>query len=248
MLRALIHLKRSVKGKREELVFSSIAVIIATHNEEEGIGPTLAELREILYDPYYLVVDGNSADKTVEIAKEFGAEVLMQEGRGKGNAISQAIERLHNEPEYVVFIDADFTYPAKYVLGMIRILEEKPHVGMVLGNRVNHMLTPEAMKDPFHMGNRFLAFAQWFLNGIDLNDPLTGLRIVRWKILKGWKPKSEGFDIEAEMNYHVEHRGYEIVEIPINYRPRLGEKKLKLRDGLSILKRMVTESLLHMRA
>lgn len=223
-------------------------MIIAAHNEEEGIGPTLAELSEILYDPYYLVVDGNSADRTVAIAKDFGAEVFMQEGRGKGNAISQAIEYVHNDPDYVVFVDADFTYPAKYVLDMIRILEEKPHVGMVLGNRVNHMLTAEAMKDPFHMGNRLLAFAQWIFNGVNLTDPLTGLRIVRWKILKGWKPKSEGFDIEAEMNYHVERRGYQIVEIPISYRPRLGEKKLKLRHGVSILKRIVTESIFHARA
>jgi len=243
LFKALIHLKRSVKGKREELGFPSIAVIIAALNEEEGIGPTLDELSEILYDPYYLVVDGNSADRTVDIAKDSGAEVFMQEGRGKGTAISQALEYVHNDPEYVVFVDADFTYPAKYVLDMIRILEEKPHVGMVLGNRFNHMLTPAAIKNPFYAGNRFLAIAQWILNGVDLNDPLTGLRVVRWKILKGWKPKSKGFDIEAEMNHHVERRGYQIAEISIPYRPRLGEKKLKLRDGFRIFKRILIESI-----
>ena len=223
--------------------FPSIVVVIAAYNEEEGIGPTLAELREILGDPFYLVVDGNSTDRTVEIAKELGAEVFLQEGRGKGNAISQAIERVRSDPEYVVLIDADFTYPAKYVLDMIRILEENPEVGMVTGNRFNHLLTPAAMKNPYYLGNRFLAIAQRILNGVELNDPLTGLRVVRWKILEGWKPKSRGFDVEAELNHRVERRGYQIMEIPIPYRARLGKKKLKLRHGFSILKRIIAESL-----
>lgn len=224
--------------------FPSTVVIIPAYNEEEGIGPTLAELREILDDSYFLIVDGNSTDRTVEIAKEMGAEVFMQKGYGKGSAISQAIDRFHRDPEYVVFTDADFTYPAKYLLGMIQILEEKPSVGMVLGNRFNHLpSTPSAMKNPYYLGNRFLAMAQHLLNGVDLNDPLTGLRVVRWEILKGWKPKSKGFDIEAELNYHVERRGYQIIEISIPYRHRLGEKKLKLIHGFSIMKRILAESL-----
>jgi len=225
------------------LSLPSIVVIIAAYNEERGIGPTLAELGEILDDPFYLVVDGNSSDRTVEIAKEMGAEVFLQEGFGKGSAVSQAIGYVNNNPEYVVFVDADFSYPAKYILDMIQILEEKPSVGMVLGNRINHTLGHEAMKTPFHMGNRFLAFAQRLMNGVKLVDPLTGLRVVRWEILKGWKPRSRCFDIEAEMNYHVERRGYQIAEIAIHYRTRLGEKKLKLRHGLTILRRILVDGI-----
>ena len=45
------------------------------------------------------------------------------------------------------------------------------------------------------------------------------------------------------MNSIVERKGYRIVEIPIDYRNRLGEKKLKLRHGLGIMKRIFVESL-----
>jgi dolichol-phosphate mannosyltransferase len=190
-----------------------------------------------------LVVDGNSVDRTVEVAKERGAEILFQKGSGKGMAIAQAIKHTDSEVKYVVLIDADFTYPAKYLSEMIQILEENPEVGMVTGNRFNHMLTAAALKHPFYIGNRLLALAQRVLNGVHMNDPLTGLRTVRWKILKGWKPKSKGFDIEAELNHRVERCGYQITEVPIPYRTRLGEKKLKLRHGFSILKRIVRESL-----
>jgi len=223
----------------------SALVIIAALNEQEGIGPTLAELGMVLEDPRYVVVDGKSTDGTVEIAREMGAEVLFQEGSGKGDAIAQAIRCFRSNVKYVVLVDADFTYPTKCVPEMIRILEENPEVGMVTGNRFNGHLRFKAMKGPFYLGNRFLALAQLLLNGVNLVDPLTGLRVVRWRILKNWEPRSKGFDIEAEMNHRVERQGYKTVEIPIEYRHRLGQKKLKLRDGLSILRRIVSESLGH---
>jgi dolichol-phosphate mannosyltransferase len=221
----------------------SVLVIIAALNEEEGIGPTLAELRLVLEDPKYLVVDGDSMDRTVEMAKEMGAEVLFQEGSGKGDAIAKAIRCADSDVKYMVFIDADFTYPAKCLPEMIRILEENPEVGMVTGNRFNRHFRLRSMKSPFFFGNRFLAWAQHLLNGVSLRDPLTGLRVVRWRILKNWEPKSKGFDIEAEMNHRVERQEYKTVEIPIKYRDRLGQKKLKLRHGFSILRRIISESL-----
>ena len=227
----------------QRLLSFSTVILIPTLNEEEGIAPTLAEFKVTLEDSTYLVVDGGSTDRTVEIAQRLGAEILVQKGRGKGNAIAEGLSSIKDDPKYVVFTDADFTYPAKYVLDMIQILEARPNVGMATGNRFNHLLTASAMNDPFYIGNRFLASAHRLLNGVDLNDALTGLRVVRWEILKGWKPKSTGFDIEVELNHQVERGGYQIVEVPIPYRARLGEKKLKLRHGFLILKRILLESL-----
>ncbi len=98
------------------------------------------------------------------------------------------------------------------------------------------------MKNVFFTGNRLLAFSHNLLNGINLRDPLTGLRVIRWSILKGWRPKSKGFDVEVELNHFVENSGFGIVEIPIIYRARLGEKKLKLRHGVTIFRRILSES------
>lgn len=228
----------------EEKLNSAVAIVVATLNEEEGIGPTLEELIHVLNDPYVLVVDGASIDWTVEIAEKMGADVILQEGKGKGHAIQQGIEYLNLNTRYVVFIDADFTYPAEYIPKMIEVLQDNPDVGMVIGNRFSDEFTfKNAINDMFYIGNRLIAFSQHVLNGIKLSDPLSGLRVVRFEVLKGWKPKSKGFDIEAEMNFHVERKGYQIVEIPIPYRPRLGEKKLKLKHGFTILKRILSESL-----
>jgi dolichol-phosphate mannosyltransferase len=221
----------------------SVVMIVAALNEAEGIGPTIEELRSHLNDVHLLVVDGRSNDRTVEIAKDKGATVLIQEGTGKGRALGQGIEQLPPNVRYVVFTDADFTYPAEYIPKMIEILDHDPNVGMVVGNRFGSDIKFKAVStNIFYVGNRFIAFAQHLVNGIKLEDPLSGLRVAKVEVLKGWKPKSEGFDIEVEMNYRVERSGYQIVEIPIKYRPRLGEKKLKLRHGLTILKRILSES------
>jgi len=222
---------------------SSVSVVIAALNEEIGIGPTLEELQSVLTDSHLVVVDGNSVDRTVEIAKNMGADVSLQVGVGKGDAMFQGIRRLHPSTRYVVFTDADYTYPAECIPKMVEVLDQDPDVGMVIGDRFNGCLDfGKSMTNPFYMGNRLIALAQHALNGIKLNDPLSGLRVVRADVLRGWKPKSKGFDVEAEINFVVEREGYRIVEIPIGYRPRLGEKKLKIRHGFGILKRIVAES------
>jgi glycosyltransferase involved in cell wall biosynthesis len=222
---------------------SLVSVIIATLNEEEGIGPTLGELQKVLHDSRLVVVDGNSVDKTIEIAKNMGADVLLQEGKGKGDAMFQGFRLLGSKSAFVVFTDADYTYPAEYVPKMLEILEQNPRVGMVIGNRFKGEFIDKSFTNPFYVGNKLLAFAQHVMNGVKLCDPLSGLRAVRSEALEGWKPKSKGFDVEAELNWIIERRGYKIVEVPIEYRIRLGEKKLRMRDGWGIMKRIVAESL-----
>jgi len=229
--------------KNKEDSDSTITVVIPALDEERGIGSTIIELKEVLEDPHYLVVDGNSMDRTAEVARRMEAEVVMQDGRGKGRAIAQALEHIHWETRYVVFIDADFTYPAEYIRKMIEILNGDPDVGMVTGNRFNERFELKAMGNAYYLGNRLLAWIQRSLNGVRLKDPLTGLRVVRWEVLRDWRPKSKGFDVEAELNHYVKRMGYRMVEVPINYRERLGEKKLRLRHGFTILKRILLESL-----
>ena len=220
----------------------STQVIIAALNEEEGIGPTIIELKANLASPRVLVVDGRSTDRTVEIAKSMGAEVVFQDGLGKGDAIAKAIKHVDLTVDYAVITDADYTYPAEHVPEMIRILEKNHDVGMVCGNRFSGYSDLKGLNGFFYLGNRLIGFTQNFLNGVWLADPLTGLRVVRAEILRTWKVKSKGFDVEVELNHHVERKGFGIVEVPIKYRDRLGKKKLKVKHGVEILRRILSET------
>jgi glycosyltransferase involved in cell wall biosynthesis len=222
-------------------------VLLPALNEEEGIGVTISEIKEcfngLQRQPYFLVVDGNSKDKTAEVARSLGAEVVTQKGKGKGNAIDCALNYLnHTDIGYVILTDADHTYPPQYISEMIKVLDEDPKVGMVCGNRYNPQLPCATGGYAFSMGNKILAFLHNIMNDVKLNDPLTGLRVIRWSVLRDWKPKSKGFDIEVELNSYVKKQ-CDIKEIDIQYRERLGTKKLKVRHGLLIFGRIFKEAL-----
>ncbi|MEJ2271487.1 MAG: glycosyltransferase family 2 protein [Candidatus Bathyarchaeota archaeon] len=223
--------------------YSTLAIVVPAYNEEEGITPTLSELNSVLNESYLIVVDGKSSDRTTELAKNLGAEVIIQNGNGKGNAISQGLEYLHGNINYVVFTDADYTYPAIHLHKMIEVLDKHPDVGMVLGNRFSGLYGNKSDRNQFYIGNKLLGMVQNIINGVKLNDPYTGLRVIRFKLLNGWKPKSKCFDIEAELNFHICQLGYNIAEIPILYRKRLGKKKLSFKHGLKILRRIVIAKL-----
>lgn len=229
-------------GNRTLLEIPSTQVIIAALNEEEGIGFTLAELKDCLASPKILVVDGKSADHTAAVARVYGAQVIFQDGKGKGDAFAKGIKNIASDTEFVAITDADYTYPAEYIPQMIRILQQKPKVGMICGNRFTENLNSRALYNLFYFGNRLLAFTHNFLNGVQLTDPLTGLRVVRAEILRGWAVKSKGFDIEVELNHRCERKGFGIEEIPINYRERIGDKKLGAKHGVEILKRIMLET------
>ena len=220
----------------------STQVLIAALNEEEGIGLTIAELKKYLGGAKILVVDGNSVDRTVESAKILGAEIVFQDGKGKGDAYAKSIDLIDPEVDYVVVTDADFTYPAEYVPNMIQILEKNPSIGMVCGNRFTEDLDSQSLHNVFYLGNRLIALAHNLLNGVQLEDPLTGLRVLRANILRNWKVKSKGFDIEVELNNHVERAGFDTIEVPIKYRERVGKKKLGIKHGVEILKRIILET------
>jgi dolichol-phosphate mannosyltransferase len=236
------------EGVGDGLPDPNVVFLIAALNEEAGIGLTLAELRELPLDPYLLVVDGNSSDRTVNVARNLKADIIVQDGeRGKGAAISQGLEYMRDLGlgcDYLAFTDADYTYPAEHVPRMIEVLRKDRSVGMVVGDRFDEAHDyRKSMPNVFYYGNRLLALSHNLLNGVDLNDPLSGLRIVRWDLLKDWKPKSKSFDIEVELNHRVVDLGYSIVEIPIQYRKRLGHKKLKPKHGLAIFSRIMTQSI-----
>jgi dolichol-phosphate hexosyltransferase len=87
-----------------------VTIVVPTLNEEKAIE---AVLKNLLTEGFkkILVVDGNSKDRTVAIAKQHEVEIITQEGKGKTGAIKSAIN--HIKTPYFVVIDGDCTYDSK---------------------------------------------------------------------------------------------------------------------------------------
>jgi 1,2-diacylglycerol 3-beta-glucosyltransferase len=92
-----------------------IAVVVPAHDEEQGIGRTVASLLAIRWpaDRFaVVVVADNCSDETARVAEQAGARVLLRTDevrRGKGFALDFAFERLAGEGTWdaVVVVDAD---------------------------------------------------------------------------------------------------------------------------------------------
>jgi glycosyltransferase involved in cell wall biosynthesis len=90
-----------------------ISIVIPTRNEEKIIERTLSAFKNNFTIPHEIIVsDGNSTDRTQEIARKYADKVVIQdptrprtiaEGRNEGAAVAQF--------EYIVFLDADCTIP-----------------------------------------------------------------------------------------------------------------------------------------
>jgi len=76
---------------------------------------------------------------------------------------------------------------------------------MVCGNRFSGDVEDKAVRSSFYLATR-ACFAHDLLNGVSMQDPLTGLRVMRADLLRHWNVKSQGFDIEVELNHLVEGR------------------------------------------
>jgi glycosyltransferase involved in cell wall biosynthesis len=144
--------------EKEEQNFTgqTAQAIIPALNEEEGIAYTITELKTQFSDLRILVVDGKSRDNTVRVAKDLGADVVFQEGEGKGDALNFGLKYLDSKVQFLIINDADFTYPAEYIPKMIKILQDDSTIGMVCGNRFNSTYPIKDMKEVFYIGNKLM--------------------------------------------------------------------------------------------
>jgi len=84
-----------------------LSVVIITHNEEANIGRTLASVQPLVADGKgeIIVVDSGSTDRTVEIAKSFGAKVFVEEWKGYAAQKNSAIDKATGD--WILSLDAD---------------------------------------------------------------------------------------------------------------------------------------------
>ena len=87
----------------EQIQRASLSVAIITFNEEENIGRTLASVKSIADE--IIVVDSGSTDRTVEIAKEFGAKVFIEEWKGFAAQKNSALDKC--TCDWILSLDAD---------------------------------------------------------------------------------------------------------------------------------------------
>jgi glycosyltransferase involved in cell wall biosynthesis len=194
-----------------------VSIVIPTLNEAECIGQVLAEIpRDAASE--ILVVDSGSTDETVAIAQAGGARVIHEPRRGYGQACATGASAACGT--IVVFLDGDGADDPRRLPELLApILTGQ--ADMVLGTRLRGMMQGGGMPRHQWFGNWLAAKLLQIIYGLPLTD-LSPFRAVNRDKLLALNLREMTFGWPVEMIIRAARQGWQVVEVPVGYRPRLG--------------------------
>ncbi len=209
--------------------YSNVSVVMATRNEEKAIEKVIKDINVITYNQAEIIVVDGSKDRTPEIAERLGAKVIRQEPKGYGIAVKLAL--LSATRDIIITTDCDNTYPMEDIPKFVKLIEKGYDV--VSGSRLTN---PSTMPIFNRFGNWLFATITSILYGIKVTDVTTGMRAYRRDVIQNinW---TENVGLSAELLFRSALRKFKIIEIPIDYRERIGDTKLNpITGGMGIFK------------
>jgi glycosyltransferase involved in cell wall biosynthesis len=201
-----------------------ISIVIPAYNEELQIQPVIQELQELFQQhnmtAEIVVVDDGSSDATARQAKSAGARVIQhRSNRGYGAALKTGILAARND--VIGIIDADRTYPVKYLPEMFKELEQ---ADMVVGARIGQNVHIPLVRRPAKWVLKRLANYVANARILDLNS---GLRVFRRDVVMQYFPiLPDQFSFTTTITLAMHSDKYAVTYIPIDYRKRHGRSKI----------------------
>src|SRR5262249_4830314 len=203
------------------------SIVVPTRNEEETLGEVLAHIQDMTDD--LIVVDGHSTDKTVEIAQAYGARVLQDHGRGKGDALRVGLEQVRHP--IVVFMDADGSHDPQDIPKLVAPIISG-EAGVVIGSRMlggSEEMYGTLAELVRMIGGITITLVINFRYGAHFTDYQNGFRAIRTDVARAIELTSNLSTIEQEMAMKCLRYGYRILERAAHeYRRKGGESKIEV--------------------
>ena len=223
---------------------SKVEIVIPALNEEKNIEEIIRRVKDLGYDNV-LVIDGKSKDGTLKVAAKNGAKVVIQKGKGKGNAIRQVFKNDCIDFDVVVLMDADGSMSPDELPALIKALATGADV--VKGSRFLKGGYTHDMTVLRRLGNTMMISAVNLLWSAKFTDLCYGFVAFNKRAIEKLAPvlTSENFEIETEIFIKALRLGLDVKEIPsTEYKRQNGESNLNtFRDGFKIFKTIATEFL-----
>jgi len=218
-----------------------VSVVVPAYNEEEAIGKTLEEIHNALKDTdisyEIIVVDNNSTDRTGEIARSLGAKVVVERKQGYGNAYKCGLKKASGD--LISTGDADGTYPFNQIPYFLELIE-KENLDFINTNRFG-MMKDGSMSSLHKFGNGVLSLCFNILFSNKIRDSQSGMWIFRKEVIDNlnFDIMDGGMPFSQEIKACACCLGFSVKEVPIEYRSRIGEAKLKtFKDGFRNLHKL----------
>lgn len=203
-----------------------VSVVFPAYNEEDNIAVAVADFSGTGIVDEVLVVNNNSKDRTAERAAAAGARVVTETIQGYGAALQRGLRDALGD--YIILAEPDGTFVGKDVVKLLAYAED---FDMVCGTRTaRELIWAEANMGWFlRWGNVAVAkILEFLFNGPCLTDCGCTLRLVRRDALQRFRERLTVTKSHflPEMVILALRAGLKIVEIPVNYRGRVGESKI----------------------
>ena len=203
-----------------------IDVIIPAYNEEQSIGFVVDEIpKEWVRN--IVVANNNSTDRTCEVAEQHGAKVVFQPEPGYGNACLKAMEFISEQevkPDVIVFLDGDHSdYPDQLPQVVKPIIDEEADFvigSRALGNSESGSMTPQQV-----FGNWLATRLLKLFYGVKYTD-LGPFRAIRYESMLQLNMVDKNYGWTVEMQIKAAKQKLRSVEVPVDYRVRIGESKV----------------------
>jgi glycosyltransferase involved in cell wall biosynthesis len=212
---------------------SDTVVFVPAWNEDSNIGAVLARVREQLPDVDLLVVDDGSTDRTADVAREGGADVLsLGENRGPrvGIAAGYRWARDHGYA-YCGRVDADGQHPVEELKRLLSLVRDG-RCDVAIGSRfvsgdgyAPYRYRPSA---PRRLGTALLRRAVGVVLRRPFADPTSGLWAVNAKALPLLAEEFTSGAPEVEALIRITDAGLRLEEVPVHMADRAGgESRLR---------------------
>ena len=204
---------------------SRVTVVVPTRDEEGLIGEIIDAVRPSCDE--VLVVDGHSKDRTREIAEAHQARVVLDHGKGKGEALRLALEEATGD--IVVFIDADGSHDPRDIPALVAPIAAGV-ADMVIGSRGRggsdelHGTLEQLIR---YVGSQIIMLGINYRWNVRLTDSQNGFRAIRRDVGRRLGLTSNLTTIEQEMMMKALKQGYRVGEIPSHeYERKWGASKV----------------------
>lgn len=216
-----------------------ITVVIPTLNEAQNLPHVLPYIPAWVSE--VIVVDGNSKDNTVEVARQLcpDVKIVMQQGKGKGSALRQGFAAATGD--IIVMIDADGSTSPKEIPMFVGALLSG--ADFVKGSRFLQGGGTSDMELHRMLGNLGLTTFVKMLFGGGFTDLCYGYNAFWSRVLPKLNLDCDGFEIETLMNVRALTAKLKVMEVPSFESERIyGSSNLNaLRDGMRVLKTILRE-------
>lgn len=214
-----------------------VIVIIPALDEEAAIGRVLRDLPRDRVTRV-VVVDNGSKDRTAEVARSHGAEVVTEPRRGYGSACLAGIAQA-GDAEVIAFLDADYSDHPEELPSLLDPIENGD-ADLVIGSRMVWPESRRALLPQARFGNWLASLLLHWRYGARVSD-LGPFRAIRRDALERLEMRDRDYGWTVEMQARAFARGLRVVEVPVRYRPRIGQSKISgtirgsVKAGIKIL-------------